>query len=249
MKKGLVALFIRVLGFLAGYVFIFYTVKLYGAETQGRLALSFSFMIIGALFCRLGVDTHFVKIFAIKNNYENAKGIYFKILPFVLGLTWIVSTLIFVFSNVISTYVFNDPGLSIFLKWTAPCVMFFTFILLNAGVFRGLKKNTLYSFLFNGGRFVFSLLFLGVFILIHKSIPIASVKAHTLGILTLFLISIYYIYKYLFPLSKQTNYNPKGFVIKSLPMLFSASMIVFLGWSDTIILGIYRESSTVGVYS
>ncbi len=32
-------------------------------------------------------------------------------------------------------------------------------------------------------------------------------------------------------------------------MLFSASMIVFLGWSDTIILGIYRESSVVGVYS
>ncbi len=249
MKKGLVALLIRVLGFLAGYVFIFYTVKLYGAETQGRLALSFSFMIIGALFCRLGVDTHFVKIFAIKNNYDNAKGIYFKIVPFVLGLTCIVSTIIFVFSDEISNYVFNDPELSIFLKWTAPCVMFFTFILLNAGVFRGLKKNALYSFLFNGGRFVFSLLFLGVFILIYESTPVTSIIAHTLGIFVLFLISIIYIYKYLFPLSKHTNYKSKGFVLKSLPMLFSASMIVFLGWSDTIILGIYRESSVVGVYS
>ena len=88
IKKGLVALFIRVMGFLAGYVFIFYIVNLYGAETQGRLALSFSFMIIGALFCRLGADTHFVKIFAIENNYDNAKGIYFKILPFVFGLTF-----------------------------------------------------------------------------------------------------------------------------------------------------------------
>ena len=249
MKKGLVALFIRVMGFLAGYVFIFYTVKLYGAETQGRLALSFSFMIIGALFCRLGVDTHFVKIFAIKNNYDNAKGIYFKILPVVFGLTFLVSTLIFVFSDLISSYVFNDPELSLFLKWTAPCVMFFTFILLNAGVFRGLKKNALYSFLFNGGRFVFSLLFLGLFILVYSADPITSIISHTLGIFILFLISFVYIYKYLFPLSKRTSYSSKDFVLKSLPMLFSASMIVFLGWSDTIILGIFRDSKVVGVYS
>ncbi|MGG5485942.1 flippase [Gaetbulibacter sp. PBL-D1] len=249
MKKGLVALFIRILGFIAGYIFIFYTVKLYGAETQGRLALSFSFMIIGALFCRLGVDTHFVKIFAINNNFDNARGIYFRIFPFVFWITCVVSLVVYMLSDVISTAIFGDQDLALFLKWTAPCIMFFTFILLNAGVFRGLKKNALYSFLFNGGRFVFTLLFLGVMIFFGHSAPESSVKAHTLGILVLFLISLFYVFKYLFPFSKRTNYDSKTFVLKSLPMLFSASMIVFLGWSDTIILGIYRESSIVGVYS
>ena len=73
IQKGGISLLIRIVGFIAGYIFMYYTVKFFGAETQGRLSISFSFMIFGSLICRLGIDTNFVKIFAIKNNLENAK--------------------------------------------------------------------------------------------------------------------------------------------------------------------------------
>jgi O-antigen/teichoic acid export membrane protein len=249
LKKGIIALLIRISGFLAGYIFIYYTVKYFGAETQGRLALSFSFMIIGSLLCRLGIDINFVKIFAIKGNLENAKGIYFKILPYVLALSLFVSILVFCFSDKISILFFNDVKLSPYLKWTAPCIVFYTFILINAAVFRGLRKNALYSFLFNGGRFIFTLLFFCLFILIISKEAIYSVIAHTLAIFGLFIMSFYYIYKYIFPWKNETKYGSKDFVSQSLPMLFAGSMIVFLGWSDTIILGIFRDSSIVGMYS
>jgi O-antigen/teichoic acid export membrane protein len=150
-------------------------------------------------------------------------------------------------SDYISKYIFDDIGLAIYLKWTAPCIVFFTFVLLNAAVFRGLKKNSLFSFLFNGGRFLFTLIIFSVFLFFFKN-PIVTVISHTLAIVVLFLISIRYIVKYNFPYSLQTAYNTKKFIKQSLPMLISTSMIVFLGWSDTIILGIYKSSSDVGIY-
>lgn len=248
LKKGSSALLIRIAGFVAGYLFIFYTVKLFGAETQGRLNLSFSFMMIGALICRLGLDIHFVKIYSIPGNFHNSKGIYYKVIPYVLALTLLISGCIFLFSEHISNYIFNDPELSIFLKWVSPCVIFFTFILLNASVFRGLKKNSLYAFLFNGGRYIFTLIiFLGLVIFYNN--PIITIIAHTLAILILFLISLRYIFKYNFPFGRTSTYTTKRFVQQSLPMLVSTSMIVFLGWSDTIVLGIYKNSSDVGIYS
>jgi O-antigen/teichoic acid export membrane protein len=249
LKKGGIALLIRILGFLSGYLFIYFTVKYFGAETQGRLALSFSVMIIGSLICRLGVDINFVKIFAINNNLENAKGIYFKIRPIILVLAIVVSLVVFFCSDVISDLVFNDPGLNLFLKWTSPCILLFTFVLLNASVFRGLKMNALYSFLFNGGRFLFTLIFFLLFLMILDRTPYITIIAHSLSIAVLFIISVFYIYKHVYPKHKNTSYKTKGFIKQSLPMLFSTSMIIFLGWSDTIILGIYKTTDVVGIYS
>ena len=247
LKKGGKALIIRIIGFISGYLFMYYTIKFFGPETQGRLNLSFSFMMIGALICRLGLDIHFVKIFSIDGNHLNSKGIYFRTIPFVFGLTVIASSIVFALSDQISSVFFNDQQLSVYLKWTAPCIIFFTFVLLNASVFRGLKKNSLYSFLFNGGRFAFTLAVFFLFIQIKEE-PIVTVIAHTIAVFILLLISIGYIHKYNFPYSKKSTYFTGKFILQSLPMLISTSMIVFLGWTDTIILGIFKTTSDVGVY-
>ena len=249
LNKSFIALLIRVLGFVAGYLFIYFTVKYFGSETQGRLSLAFSFMILGGLISRLGIDINFVKIFAIDNNFENAKGIYFKTLPWIFVLSSLISVLVFLFADLISIYFFNDSELSIYLKWTAPCILLFTFLLINAGVFRGLRHNTLYSFLFNGGRFLFTILALFVLFYFRVDNSESTIIAHSISILILFLISVYYIYKYLIPVSKKTTYKTRIFIVDSLPMLFSATMTILLGWADTIILGVYETAEVVGRYS
>jgi len=249
LNKGFIALFIRVLGFIAGYLFVYYTVLYFGAETQGRVSLSFSILMMSSLVCILGADVNFVKIFAIKDNFENAKGLYFKSLPLFVLLSSIIAVILFVFSTLISELVFKDPELSIYLKWTSPSIIFFTIALINAAVFRGLRKNTLYIFLFNGGRFIFTLLFFLLIVFFLGKDPVSTIIAHTLGVVSLFFISFYFIRKYLFPLSKKTSYRVKPFIKDSFPMFLSASMIVLLGWTDTIVLGIFDESSAVGMYS
>ena len=241
---------IRMLGFLSGYLFIYFVVKYFGAETQGRLSLSFSVMILSSLVCRLGIDTHFVKVFALADNINNARGIYFKLLPYLFLVTLLVSAGIFFTADLISVAIFNDPELTPFLKWTAPCVMLFSFVLLHAAIFRGLRMNSLYAFLFNGGRFLFSLIFFFALLwAVDINEPIAAAMAHTAAVLALVLISLAYLRKTVFPVVKESIYRTRHFVKQSLPMLLSASLIVFLGWADSIILGIFKDSAEVGIYS
>lgn len=249
INKGIISFLLRIVGFLSGYAFIYLVVNFFGSETQGRLSLAFSFMVIGALFSKLGMDLGFVKIFAIKDNFYNSKGLYFKILPLNAIITLALCFLIFLFSDSIAVNFFDDIGFSVYLKWTSPCILLFTITQINAGVFRGLKYNTLYSFLFNGGRYVFALLFFLIIYFLGYKDPESSVIAHTASILMLFAISCFYIVKYLFPRSTETNYSSKSFIKDSFPMLMSATMTVFLGWADTIMLGIFKTSSDVGVYA
>lgn len=238
------------LGFLGGYLFIYFVVKYFGAETQGRLSLSFSVMILSSLVCRLGIDTHFVKVFALEDNINNARGIYFKLLPYLFLATLLVSAGIFFTADLISEAIFHDPELTPFLKWTAPCVMLFSFVLLHAAIFRGLRMNSLYAFLFNGGRFLFSLIFFFALLWsVDINEPIAAAMAHTAAVLALVLISLVYLRKTVFPVVKESIYRTRHFVKQSLPMLLSASLIVFLGWADSIILGIFKDSAEVGIYS
>jgi O-antigen/teichoic acid export membrane protein len=249
INKGIISFLLRIVGFLSGYAFIYLVVKYFGSETQGRLSLAFSFMVIGALFSKLGMDLGFVKIFAIKDNFNNSKGLYFKMLPLNFVVTLLLCLIVFLFSDYIAVEFFNDIEFSIFLKWTSPCILLFTITQINAGVFRGLKHNALYSFLFNGGRYLFALIIFLIIYLLGYNKPESSVIAHTAAIFLLFLISCIYIFKYLFPRSTVTNYSSKSFIKESFPMLMSATMTVFLGWADTIMLGIFKTSSDVGVYA
>lgn len=249
LKKGGIAFFLRILGFLAGYLFVYYTVLYFGAEAQGRISLSFSFLMIASLICILGADVNFVKLFAIENNFQNAKGLFVKSYPFFIGTSLLISIVLFFNSHWISINIFKDAELDPFLKWTAPSIVFYTLMLINASVFRGLRLNTLYVFLFNSGRFIFALAFLSFFLFIWTRDPVVVAIAHTASVAVLFFISLWYLRKHLSPLSKQTSYRVASFIKDSFPMFLSASMIVLLGWADTIILGIYETSSTVGMYS
>jgi len=249
LKKGGVALFLRILGFLSGYLFVYYTVYFFGAETLGRAQLSFSILMVASLLCLLGSDVNYVKLFAIENNFDNAKGLFIKAYPIFVGGSMFFGILLFVFSTWISEHIFNDLALTPFLKWTAPSIVLYTLTLVNASVFRGIRKNTLYAFLFNGGRFIFTLIFFTSLIFLWTKDPIVTIMAHTFALLALFLMSLYYLRKYLRPFNRTTTYKVNHFVKDSFPMFLSASMIVLLGWSDTIILGVFEESSVVGRYS
>ncbi len=250
LKKGLASFFIRIIGFMSGFFYLYLVVKFFGAKTNGLLTLSFSVMIIGSLLSRLGIDLHLTKIFAITNNYNNAKGIFNKTLPIVASISLIISVFIFIFADNISINLFDKPNLSPFLKWTSPTVFLFSILLLNASVLRGLRKNSIYSFLFNGGRFFITLvLFLFFYFILNIKNPIIAVKSHTISILLLFVISVFYVKRVFIPFATNTKYVTKIFIKQSLPMLISASVIVLLGWSDTLILGIFRKSEDVGIYN
>lgn len=249
-QKGLQAFLIRIIGFVSGYFFIYLIVRRFGAATNGLVALSLSVMVIGSLICRLGTDINFTKIFAIQGNLRNASGLYLRVLPRLFFLSSSAATLIYVLSPWLSYQVFKEPDLIPFLRWTTPAIVFFTITLLNAAVLRGLKKNSAYSFFFNGGRFLFALLFLILFLLIGKQeLNLFAIRAHTVSTGILALSSCFIVYKEIRPLKWETDYKLGAYFKDSFPMMISSSVIILLAWADTVILGMFESSNVVGVYN
>jgi O-antigen/teichoic acid export membrane protein len=249
-SKSLQAFLIRILGFISGYFYIYFIVKWFGASTNGLVTLSMSTMVIGSLFSRMGTDINFTKIFAIEGNLEQAKGLYFKALSVLLLVALTICTLFYFAAPWLSKELFEDPALEPFLKWTVPAIFCFTLTLLNAAVLRGMKKNSLYSFFFNGGRFLFALLIMvALYFLGSETTPLITIQAHTVSTAILALGSFFTVLYYLKPLHFSTTYNRREFFKDSLPMLISSSVIILLGWTDSIVLGIYKTSDQVGIYN
>ena len=115
---------------------------------------------------------------------------------------------------------------------------------------RGLKKIKEFSFLTNAGRFVFALFFLVIFYCFasykEEYIPVV---AHTAGLLVLTIFSFFKVHSIIRSIEiKPTNFKVLDYVKDSFPLMLSSSLILLLGWTDTIFLGIYTSSKDVGIY-
>src|SRR5690606_9930419 len=49
-------------------------------------------------------------------------------------------------------------------------------------------------------------------------------------------------------ISFKTSHNSWGVLKEGLPMMWSGAMMIFLGWIDVFVLGIYESDENVGIY-
>src|SRR5690606_871393 len=144
---------------------------------------------------------------------------------------------------------FKKPQLEAYMIWTALTIPLWTIILVCAGLFRALKKNTLFAFFNNPGRFLSTLIILLVLFICCKDDLLLAIKAHFYGVLIIAILSIYLALKQFEKISVISNSNSWLFLKEAYPMMLSGAIIVFLGWVDTFVLGIYETDETIGVYN
>src|SRR5690606_16668719 len=119
-----------------------------------------------------------------------------------------------------------------------------------SGLLRARQKNNWYAFLESPGRFSFTLIFFMLFVFLARENSLNAIVAHFFGILLLTAVALVKAIKEIgWEGRKLNNYDSKLFLKESLPMMFSGAIIVFLGWADTFVLGIYENENIVGVYS
>jgi O-antigen/teichoic acid export membrane protein len=245
-KAGFFLIF-RVLAFLFAYVFALFVIKYYGTDNYGLVTLSFTILMVTSVICRFGFDVSLTKIFSIKNS-SSASAHYFNSILIAFFLTALIGYLIFIFSQEISVYIFSKPNFQGYLQWTAVSIPLWTLLLINIGVFRGLKKVFYYSTLDNFGRFLLSIVILAIFILINSNNQYDSIISHFFGLLILFFISTYCIWRSLKNKKIKNFKYSKKFVVSSFPIMLSSSIVIFLAWSDKIILGIYDTEENIAIY-
>ncbi|WP_375238369.1 MATE family efflux transporter [Aurantibacter sp.] len=251
LSKSSSSFVLRVFGFLSSYLFTYIVTQYFGAETQGMFALCMATAAIFAVFPSLGFNINLVKTISSGSENENFKDLYLKIISLVTILSVILGISLFYFSEFISEQIFFNSKMTSLLKTTSFLILPTVFIAINGGVYRGLKRINIFTFISGSlGKFLLSSLFLFSVVLFfnveNQQFPLYCYLT-TMWILALY--SLFDISLTLFKLKGKNKYNIKNYIMESLPMLFSSSLFIFLGFIDTFMLGYFESEKIVGYYS
>ena len=272
LKGSGISFAFKIIGMGFGYIFTILLTRNYGAKVMGIYALSLVVLQVGTIIGRLGMDTavlRFVAEYNSQNKKDMVNEIYKKIIKLVIPISLAISIAIFFLSPYISHYFFHKNYLSNYFRIIAIGIVPYVLFIINSESLRGLKKIKEYAFLQNMGiSFVASIMLgLSLFIVKNNYIPV------TIYIISMFLMSLlsFFLWFKKFNLSSNINIseplklslNPdnlslgnksheisyKNILSISTPMLISGSLSFFLGLIDIIILGIFKTSAEVGIYS
>ena len=243
------AIIFKAISIMLGYILTLIIARWYGAETLGLFALSITILDIFIVIGVLGFDNSLVKFVADYNNNKPylVKEVYQKSLYIVIPFGLLLSMFLYFNAEFFAISVFGNESLIVFFKFISFSILPSILLLVNATIFRGLKHIAIYSFFQNLGLYLVAIL---VIVATRgdcdKNIVIIS---YILAIFFLAIFSFKYIKKYVVSSTINNTLKYKEMLKTSIPMLFTSSMMLVMGWTDVIMLGVFRSEVEVGVYS
>lgn len=252
-----VAFILRIFGIICGYIFTLLVTRTLGAEAWGIFALCLVVLQISSVIGRLGMDTallRFTAEYTAKGEIGTLKEIYKKALTLVVPFSIFVAILVYFLSPILSAKVFHKPYLTPYFKIISLAIVPFVLLWIHSESIRGLKKIKQYMLLQQTGIFLVALLLFlaGLLFIKTKFLPILS---YGVSIIIFAITSSYLWRKYLIHLLATFTTSPpspisyKSLLSVSIPMLLSSSLALIMGWTDTIMLGIFRTEEEVGIYN
>jgi len=249
LSKALSYILIRGLGIVISYAFTAYITKSFGASVFGLFSIAISVFMIVSVIGRLGIDIHLVKFYSIKNNLNDV-GLFYKTLLKSFLISVLISLVIYALRAQIANELFKlpKPEFVPYLNWILLSIPLWSVTLICSSVSRAQKNIKWFSFISLVSRFLFSFIIL-LILLSFINEPIAVAKAHFLGILITSIIAIIHTIKGFKTISFKSKNNSWIFLKDSLPMMLSSSILIFLGWMDTFVMGVFETESNVGIYN
>jgi O-antigen/teichoic acid export membrane protein len=258
LKGSSIAFVLRVVGIIAGYIFTLLITRGYGAEAMGIFTLSFILLQIFSVIGRLGMDTallRFTAEYSFQGKLEIVKDIYKKVIKLVLPFSIILSITVFFLSGYIAEFIFKKPHLEPYFKIASIGIVPFVLLFIHTESLRGLKKIKEYMLLQQAGIFILASILLGFITLLINKLSIKQIDQIPILIYisSVFIISIiaFFLWKKQL-ISKLTPIKSLSYIAilsVSIPMLFSSSLALIMGWTDVIMLGIFRTDKEVGIYN
>lgn len=266
VKGSGIAFVLRVVGIIAGYIFTLLVTRTLGAEAWGIFALSLVVLQIASVIGRLGIDTallRFTAEYVAKGEICTLKDIYKKTLTLVVPFSILVAISVYFLSPILANEVFHKPYLTNYFRIVSFIIVPFVLLWIHSESIRGLKKIKEYMLLQQTGISIIAVILFLMGLVFVKShfLPIVS---YSIAVLILTIISIFLWHKYLanfltvpptfasslsFSSSTTSNNSYKYLLSVSVPMLLSSSLALIMGWTDTIMLGMFRSAREVGVYN
>ena len=208
-------------------------------------------MYILSILPRVGMDLLLTKLSSqslLKSSDFFEDNEYLHGTATVFFLSSILGILLFLLSHYVALF-FGSVELEPQLKIAAIGIPLINLIQINASVLRGFKMDRWYLFFQNSGRFGFAILIFTLLMIFNtkQTNPIAAM-VFAFGMLT-FLSFCLLPFKLNISKIRYLNvFNVKRIVTQGLPFMVTSSVLLSIGWTDKIVLGIFRPESEVGVY-
>lgn len=249
LSKGFSYILIRGAGIIFSYAFTVYVTKTFGASIFGLFSIGISVFMIISVIGRLGLDIHLVKYYSIEKNTRDI-GLFYKVLIKSFLVSAILSIVIYTFRDFITTDLFKKPKPEAipYLNWVLLSIPFWSITLICSSVSRSQKNIKWFSFISLVSRFLFSLIVLFVLLSLTDN-PIIVAKAHFYGVFITSILALIHTINNLKGIDFKSHSNSWKFVKDSLPMMLSSSVLIFLGWMDTFIMGVYETDHNIGIYN
>ena len=254
LNKGSSAFVFKIIGSLLGYLFLLLATRNSGAEAWGVFALCLALLNITSILSRMGIDVAVLRFIAsFKSEKAKAKSIYIKGFSFVFPLSICFTLLLFFFSEFIAITIFNKSQLTFYIQVIAFAILPFTIIYLNAQSFRGLKKISHFAFFQHVSKFLFAI----IFFLVISSFTSISVErnifyAFVTALYCVMIISTIFLKKELVVKQEEKKKSPisnKQLIRTAFPMMLSTSILLIMSWADSVIIGIFKAESEIGIYN
>lgn len=252
LKGSYISFLMKMMGMLFGYIFTFMIAKWYGADVFGMFTLSLTVLNIFVTIGLLGFDNALVKFVAdynINNNHSLVKEVYDKALGVTLPISIFLSFLLFIQADFVAINIFKNPHLVSFFQIASFAIVPFVLLRINSSMFRGLKKIIEFSFFQNVSIYFVGVILLCIAFLLDE-VNELTIIAIVISIFLSSLISFVYLKRNIrFLKVKNTMLSYNNIFKTTLPMLLTSSMVLVMGWTDIIMLGMLTTEKDVGIYS
>ena len=244
----------KVVGVLAGLGTSLIVARFYGTEMVGVLAIINSVMGICIVFSLMGMDVAVLRLvpeYMQKYSASSVGCLHRKMVLIVICLALITSGVLMLFSPLLCRYIFHNTSMHFFITITAVFVVVKSLSILNIQVIWGLQKIKIYA-LMHSFPFILNFLIIAVltFLLYRENNPVYALFSSILitsGVL--FFLSFYLTGKMESKSRVDYRVSYNSIIELSFPMFLTSAIFVIIYQADTLMIGIFRTESEVGIYT
>lgn len=257
-RGGAIAFVYRLCSMILGYVLLVVITREFGDDGLGLYNLALAVLSVLLMLSSLGFNAS-IKRFAAQynnsNDSSNLARLYRSVVSLIFPLSLALAVALYFSAPYIASDIYQDGAIAIPLRIVALTLPIFTIMMFNVEFINGLKLIHISEFFRNLNQQLITLVilmfFLGAGLLKYYPIIFYAVAiSFALIFTTIYLLRIL---KRLKPKVgteiSGDKFQFKSHLLISIPMIFSTFIQMLNGRIDTLMIGIFEDTGTIGIYS
>ena len=255
LVQGSLTFFVlRVVGIPVSYLFTFLVARLFGAAPVGMFAIALTVLQIGTILAALGIGNALLRFIAeccARNEKATAKAIYLKGVFLCTPAAVVMTAAVYTGAPFVAEEVFRKSYLTPYIKVAAIGLLPGVLFSVNLETLRALKRIKEYALLHSVVLPLLSVIFfLAGYYIVNYSDAMLIIVSWVAGTTAAFILSSLSLWREFAGTARVKASISAGKMLSvALPMLMTGALFMVMGWTDTIMLGMWRTDAEVGVYN